>query len=152
MRGFLYPFLNTSTNYIKGKDELKKAYEEMLTLSMEHESKRQWYAAWFVELLTGERIGDLCFKGLSSEGMVEIGYGFLTDYWGCGYATEAVSAMTNWALEQDTVKRVEAEIETDNIASQRVLEKVGFVPTGKNGEEGPRFELISRRDWKTEGK
>ena len=52
---------------------------------------------------------------------------------------KAYEEMLTLSMEQDTVKRVEAEIETDNIASQRVLEKVGFVPTGKNGEEGPRF-------------
>ncbi len=32
-----------------------------------------------------------------------------------------------------------AETEPGNIASQRVLEKAGFIPTGTNGEEGPRF-------------
>lgn len=32
-----------------------------------------------------------------------------------------------------------AETEPGNIASQRVLEKAGFIPTETNGEEGPRF-------------
>ena len=32
-----------------------------------------------------------------------------------------------------------AETDPDNIASQRVLEKAGFAPTGEQGEEGPRF-------------
>ena len=33
--------------------------------------------------------------------------------------------------------------EADNLASQRVLEKAGFVPSGEYGEEGPRFVLTS---------
>ena len=37
------------------------------------------------------------------------------------------------------VTRVEAETEPDNRASQRVLEKCGFLPSGTFGEEGPRF-------------
>lgn len=36
---------------------------------------------------------------------------------------------------------VEAETAPDNKASQRILEKCGFVPDGTMGEEGPRFVL-----------
>lgn len=119
--------------------ELKKAYGEMLAACLEKPEDRQWYAAWFIGLPSGERIGDLCFKGLSEDGTVEIGYGLLPDYWGNGYATEAVTAAVSWAAAQKNVKRVEAETEENNAASQRVLAKAGFVPTGEIGEEGPRF-------------
>jgi ribosomal-protein-alanine N-acetyltransferase len=119
--------------------ELKKAYSEMLELCIANPELRQWYAAWFIELPKGERIGDLCFKGLSSNGTVEIGYGLLPEHWGKGYATEAVKAMVEWASKQPGVKDIEAETEENNIPSQRVLQKTGFVPLEKNGEEGPRF-------------
>jgi ribosomal-protein-alanine N-acetyltransferase len=39
------------------------------------------------------------------------------------------------------VAAVEAETEPANAASQAVLRKVGFVPTGTVGKEGPRFIL-----------
>ena len=120
-------------------EELKIAYGEMLASCEANPEQRQWYAAWFIELPTGERIGELCFKGLSSDGIVEIGYGLLPEFWGNGYASEAVSAMTEWASKQPGVKMIEAETDVGNIASQRVLEKAGFVPTGRTGEEGPRF-------------
>ncbi|MBR3561900.1 MAG: GNAT family N-acetyltransferase [Oscillospiraceae bacterium] len=51
----------------------------------------------------------------------------------------AVDAAVAWALKQAGVTRVEAETEPDNTASQRVLEKCGFLPSGTFGEEGPRF-------------
>ncbi|MBQ6568743.1 MAG: GNAT family N-acetyltransferase, partial [Clostridia bacterium] len=72
-------------------------------------------------------------------GTVEIGYGVLEEYQGQGYATEAVCAAVNRALQQPDITRVEAETEPDNQASRRVLEKCGFLPTGTVGEEGPRF-------------
>lgn len=118
---------------------MKQAYEEMLSLSLAHPNQRRWYAVWFLELPNGVRVGDLCFKGLREDGAVEIGYGLLPEYWGQGYATEAVTAASAWAAAQPGVTRVEAETEPDNAASQRVLEKAGFVPTGELGEEGPRF-------------
>ena len=119
--------------------DLKQAYSEMLALSMNHPESRLWYAVWFIERLNGERIGDLCFKGLNEDGSVEIGYGLLEPFWRQGYATEAVIAMVDWASRQSGVKQVEAESEESNIASQKVLLKSGFEPTGKMGEEGPRF-------------
>lgn len=119
--------------------ELKKAYTEMLEGCLKHPDQWHWYAMWMIELRDGTHIGDLCFKGLGASGVVEIGYGILEEYRGQGYAAEAVGAAVNWALQQPGVTRVEAETEPDNRASQRVLEKCGFLPTGTVGEEGPRF-------------
>ena len=119
--------------------ELKKAYTEMLEGCLQNPGHWQWYAIWMIELRNGTHIGDLCFKGLEANGMAEIGYGILEEYRGQGYATEAVGAAVGWALKQPGVKRVEAETEPDNRASQRVLEKCGFLPTSNVGEEGPRF-------------
>lgn len=119
--------------------ELKKAYTEMLEGCLRHPDQWQWYAMWMIELRDGTHIGDLCFKGLGANGVVEIGYGILEEYQGHGYATEAIDATVVWALKQSNVTRVEAETEPDNRASQRVLEKCGFLPSGILGEEGPRF-------------
>lgn len=122
---------------------LKAAYSEMLDESLKHPEQRQWYALWMTELPDGTHVGELCFKGLNDDGSVEIGYGISEEYRGHGYATEAVSAVTRWALIQPDVTRVEAEAEADNIASVKVLTKCGFTPTGTFGEEGPRFGLTA---------
>ena len=119
--------------------ELKKAYTEMLEGCLRYPNQWEWYAMWMIELRNGTHIGDLCFKGLGENGMAEIGYGILEEYQGQGYATEAVGAAVDWALQQPGVTCVEAETEPDNLASRRVLEKCGFLPTGTAGEEGPRF-------------
>ena len=119
--------------------ELKKAYTEMLEGCLRHPDQWEWFAMWVIELRDGTHIGDLCFKGLGANGMAEIGYGILEEYQGQGYAAEAVGAAVNWALQHPSVTRVEAETEPDNRASQRVLEKCGFLPTGTVGEEGPRY-------------
>ena len=62
-------------------------------------------------------------------------------YEGClrGYMGEAVAALASWALAQPHVTRVEAETAPDNVASQRVLARVGFEASGETGEEGPRY-------------
>ena len=119
--------------------ELKKAYTEMLEGCLKHPDQWEWNAMWMITLRDGTHIGDLCFKGLGTEGRAEIGYGILEEHQGQGYATEAVGAAVNWALRQSGVTCVEAETDPDNQASRRVLEKCGFLPTGTVGEEGPRY-------------
>ena len=57
---------------------------------------------------------------------VELGYRFCRDSWGCGYATEAASAMVSAAYQATDVNRIMACVHPDNTASIRVLEKLGF--------------------------
>ena len=114
----------------------------MLTLSLRHPEQWIWYTAWgLYQNDSGDFVGDLCFKGLPKNGQPEIGYGISPEFQGQGYATEAVRAACRWALAQPGVAAVEAETEPANAASQAVLRKVGFVPTGTVGKEGPRFIL-----------
>ena len=120
-------------------DVLKLAYTEMLEGCLAHPDQWEWYAIWMIELKDGTHVGELCFKGLSIEGTAEIGYGIAENHQGCGYATEAVSALAGWAFNQPGVSCVTAETEASNIASQKVLKKSGFIPTGETGEEGPLF-------------
>lgn len=126
----------------EAEEELRTAYSEMLAGCLEKPEQRLWYAAWFIDTLSGERVGDLCFKGVTEEGATEIGYGVLPEFQGHGYATEAVIAATRWAIRQPGICTVEAEAEETNLASQRVLQKAGFRPYGKWGEEGPRYTLV----------
>ncbi len=126
-------------------EEMKAAYAEMLNGCRKYPEARIWYALWLMKLADApdEAIGSLCFKGISSDGIVEIGYGIKPAYEGQGYTSEAVNALAHWAMMQPGVKRVEAETDPGNIPSQKVLRNAGFVPAGETGEEGPRFALTS---------
>ena len=120
-------------------DVLKAAYTEMLDGCLAHPDQWEWYAIWMIERKDGTHIGELCFKGIEESGFAEIGYGIAENFRGCGYATEAVTAAVSWALQQNRINCVTAEVDKNNIASIRVLEKSGFEPTGRVGEEGPIY-------------
>ena len=117
----------------------------MLQGCVQNPNERIWYAVWYIELKNSPRtiVGDFCFKGLNADGTVEIGYGLYDGCCGRGYMTEALEAVCKWAVLQPRVKRIEAETAPENTASQRVLFRVGFMPTGAIGEEGPRFVFLS---------
>jgi len=64
-------------------------------------------------------------------GGLEIGYKLHPECWGCGCATEAMRAFLNlcWNLERTgkkDVRMIVANIDTENKASERVVEKSGF--------------------------
>ncbi|MHB9034706.1 MAG: GNAT family N-acetyltransferase [Anaerolineae bacterium] len=74
-------------------------------------------------------IGGIDFHGPpDQEGRIEIGYGLDKAFRGQGYMGQAVSLMVAWGLAQPDVKLIEAETYLDNWASQRVLQRKGFVP------------------------
>lgn len=55
-----------------------------------------------------------------------IGYVLARVHWGKGYIPEAAQALINWAFQQPSIYRVDATTDVENIASQRVLEKLGM--------------------------
>ena len=90
-----------------------------------------WYwVASSDEVMSSTLIGLGGFKGTPDDGVVEIGYAVLAEFWGQGYATEAVIALTRWALTQDGVTKVIATCQDTNYASNRVLEKAGYELVG----------------------
>lgn len=122
-------------------EELKQAYGEMLQGCIDHPDQRVWHAVWFMELKEkpGTIVGDFCFKGLGEDGMVEIGYGLRDGCCGNGYMTEALIAVSDWALTQNGVEIVMAETTEKNEASKKVLQRAGFHFSGQYGEEGPIY-------------
>jgi RimJ/RimL family protein N-acetyltransferase len=75
---------------------------------------------------------------------------------GQGFATEAAGALLQWAFDTLDLNRVQAETDTRNTASGRVLEKLGFVREGTlredcivNGEVSDSWVYgLLRRQWK----
>lgn len=140
----IYPASNEQMERLiarQSSPDLKEAYLQMLDGCLKHPSQREWYAIWNMELNDGSdtAVGNLSFKGLDADGVLEIGYGMNSEFEGRGLMTEAVSAVVKWASTQQGVMRIEAETEESNVASRRVLQKAGFVPNGEMGDEGPRF-------------
>lgn len=121
--------------------DMQQAYREMLDGCLDAPESRIWHAVWFMELKDqpGVIVGDFSFKGLGADGMVEIGYGLREGFCGKGYMSEAVKAVSKWALSQEGVTRVEAETEENNDASAKVLLNAGFRPLGECRKEGPRY-------------
>jgi RimJ/RimL family protein N-acetyltransferase len=75
------------------------------------------------------RLIGVCGLRRSPSGAVEIGYWITRPAWGHGFATEAVGALVEIARAL-RLASLEGSHFIDNPASARVLEKLGFKPTG----------------------
>ena len=104
-----------------------------------------WYAlARDVSTDAPVLVGSVGFRGPPVYGLVEIGYSVLPQFYRRGYATEMTNALVDWALSHAEVTRVEAQAEPANLASVRVLARVGFVPVGPGDEPGcVRFVYVA---------
>lgn len=89
-------------------------------------------------------IGYGAFK--ADEQTVMTGYSVCENHRNKGYATEALSALTEWAFRQFHISRIIADTFPHLLPSIRVLEKNGFQRIGIGGEEGTiRFELLREK-------
>jgi len=118
----------------------------------------QWYdqlsaegKLFFVEKKDGTKIGEI--HQLKD---MEIGYGVLPSERGKGYCTEAVTIMVDFLFLSKEIVRIYALPNVGNLASQKVLEKVGFKKEGVlrkslfiRGEWRDRYLYsILREEWK----
>lgn len=79
-----------------------------------------------IEDSSGRLVGFCGLKYLEDLGEVDIGYRFVPDCWGKGYATESALAVMGTAGEHG-ISRIIGLVEPGNGASARVLEKLGLV-------------------------
>lgn len=91
---------------------------------------------------TGALVGHV---GLSpARGSVEIGYAIEQRLHGNGFATEAVTAASEWALAAIGLNEILGIVAADNVASCRVLEKAGFVRTGEEVKDTGTIRIYRR--------
>ena len=110
-------------------------------------ARQQAGAAAFYVLVAddGSVLGrfNLVFVG---EGVAELGYRVAQRVTGRGVATAAVRELCRFAASRHGLTTLRAATSSDNIASQQVLRKAGFVPVGPadpselSGKEGTWYE------------
>lgn len=82
---------------------------------------------WAVTLRdTGEYIGESLISKIVGNYLGEIGYLFMKECWGKGYAQEAVTAVINYCFNTIRLSRLFAEIDKNNECSKILIEKLGF--------------------------
>ena len=89
-----------------------------------HKEAGHWQCLVIREHASGDAVGvtGMCM----SHGRAEVGYLLLPDYYGKGFGTESLQALIQWAVAEQEITRFKAVVTEGNVASERVLQKIGF--------------------------
>ncbi|MGA8258821.1 MAG: GNAT family N-acetyltransferase [Arenicellales bacterium] len=88
---------------------------------------RHGFGLWVVEILSSSMTAGIC--GLVKRGTLEhadLGFAFLGEFWGQGYALEACRAVLEYAARRLEMAKVLAITDPGNRRSIHVLDKLGF--------------------------
>ena len=114
--------------------------------SMIHSQNSSSY--WTVFLKESQEfIGIIFLDTYHDGGNTEVGYQFLPEFWGQGYAWEVVTSVINYGFSELNLDEIVAETQTRNTASCRLLQKVGMTRIGqleRFGEEQSTFRLCHK--------
>ena len=80
-----------------------------------------------IEKSSGRLVGFSGLKFLADLQEVDVGYRFLPECWGKGYATESARALMAQGRAEFGIERIIGLVQPANGASSRVLEKLGLV-------------------------
>jgi len=88
--------------------------------------------------------------------MMEIGFALVLGERGKGYGTEVIQLMVDYLFLKKDVVRIQTSTNTQNVASQRALEKAGFLKEGtmrkswyaKGNYRDHHLYSILREEWK----
>ena len=97
--------------------------------------------------LAGTLIGMAGLIKRSPEAEIDLGYAFLPEYWGQGYATEVAQALLNYAINTLKLPRIIATTQLENQQSIKVLERIGMQFEGiiHEGEKSLRLFGYGKR-------
>ena len=107
------------------EEEAKGVVEFLMAQYVEKPTPNE--APYVIGIVLKDNDGLIGHVGLSPLGEdVELGYAIAEKQQGNGYATEAVEAMTHWALHELGLPSVLGVVDSNNIASCKVLENASY--------------------------
>ncbi|HEY5771706.1 MAG TPA: GNAT family N-acetyltransferase [Chitinophagaceae bacterium] len=87
------------------------------------------------EKVTGKFVGSFAIIPIEGSEDIQLGYAFLKEYWGKGFASELTKAGLDYYFKKTNADHIYAIAEEGNIASHKVLLKNSFVPDGTKKED-----------------
>ena len=124
------------------REETKEELEWFLNGHPEHPELGLWAT---VHKETGKFIGRCGLLPWTNDGQLEIEVAYLLDrnYWHQGLATEAAAGILAYAFGTLNLSRIICLMHPDNLASQRVAQKVGMtLETKVDGIAGDNFPTL----------
>jgi RimJ/RimL family protein N-acetyltransferase len=127
----------------------REQMQRWMQRNLEHQSLHGYGLFSVILKSEGVLIGDCGLEHMTIDGekAVELGYDFRSVYWNQGYATEAATAVRDYAFEVLHLPCLVSLIRVGNAASKRVSEKIGMhyvAEIRRNGISYWKYTIDSR--------
>ena len=100
-----------------------------------------------VEQATGERVGFHLLNHIQGESIIQIGFTLMKAAWGRGYGTEMAAAVLRYGFTDLALPRLVGVASLGNVASQRVLTKIGLRRNGERAFAHPAYAAEGAMAW-----
>jgi RimJ/RimL family protein N-acetyltransferase len=125
----------------------------ILDFSIEHGEKHGFTLLAVLDKADQQFMGHCGLVYLHGSPDVELAYAFGKAFWGKGIASEAARACLRYGFESAGLDHILALAETDNLASQRVMQKIGMQHQGTTDRYYNHLlvlYLLRRADWQAD--
>ena len=112
----------------KSKEECDEFLKQVIDAYKINPLIGRWAA--YEKKMPGRFVGSFAIIPIEGTGNIQLGYAFLKENWGKGYATELTKSGLDYYFTNTKADHIYAIAEKDNIASHKVLFKNGFVRDG----------------------
>jgi len=133
-----------------GRPSTREEAETALARVLRRYTENPGQGVWHVSRRdTAQFIGWVSLKFAGESPDVEVGYRYVHDAWGHGFATEAATRMLERGFEMLGLQRIIGVTHPDNAASQHVLSKIGMRDEGwgRYYDKDLRLFAIARSQW-----
>ena len=136
------------TRYLGGVKARSQTADMLNTRILQYYDEHPGLGIWMtVERATGERAGFHLLNHIRGESIIQVGYALARSAWGKGYATEMATALLRYGFLELKLPRIAGMTSLQNLASQRVLLKIGLERHGERAFAHPDYAAEGAMAW-----
>lgn len=136
------------TQYLGGARNREQAAELLHNRVLRYYDEHPGLGIWLTrERASGEAVGFHLLNHIQGETIVQVGYALLPSAWGKGYATEMAAAVLRYGFVDLGLPTIAGMTNLPNVASQRVLLKIGLERKGERAFPHPAYASQGPLAW-----
>jgi [ribosomal protein S5]-alanine N-acetyltransferase len=136
------------TRYLGGTRTRAQVEDMLRTRGLEYYDAHPGLGIWTtIERATGDAVGFHLLNHIQGETIVQVGFSLARSAWGRGYATEMAAALLRYGFVDLEIDRIAGIANLGNVASQRVLEKIGLRRRGERAFPHPAYAAEGPMAW-----
>jgi len=136
------------TRYLGGVKSAEQTDTLLRSRILEYYEAHPGLGIWMtMERATGRRLGFHLLNHIQGESIIQVGFSLTKAAWGRGFATEVAAAVLRYGFVELGLPSIAGMASLGNIASQRVLAKIGLERRGERAFPHPAYAAEGPLAW-----